>query len=507
MAAAHATHKTLSVDDRTQLGERGWPVYRTAMVAGLVGLVASVLLGFFADHDHSFRGFFFAYLAAYGFWLSIGLGGLFFVLVQHLTKAGWSVSVRRVPEAIASTLPVLGILSAPLVISVLLHNGALYPWALPLSAAGKHEVHEADKPSELPGQHGQPDQAKQSTVTEQSTHSGPGTETKVSPDAHGAAAAAATEHGGHGGQADEHGEHGGHDAQAHHFERGVLTPEILAKRHFLNPAFFTIRMVVYVAIWSILGLWYWRQSVAQDADGDVNRTVRMQAYAPVSAILLALSLSFGAVDLMMSLDPIWYSTIFGVYYFAGAAVAIFAVMGLTYTMLQRAGYLRQSVTIDHYHDIGKFLFAFVFFWGYIAFSQFMLLWYGNIPEETQWFARHGATTVDSDITGWTWVGLALLFGHLLIPFAGLLSRHVKRSRGGLVFWSVWMLVFHYVDIHWIVMPEMGKDYNVMTLVLSLLTLVGVGGVVVAAAARSLSAASLLPTHDPRLDESMLYSNP
>ena len=146
----------------------------------------------------------------------------------------------------------------------------------------------------------------------------------------------------------------------------------------------------------------------------------------------------------MSLDPHWYSTMFGVYYFAGCVVAFFATLIIIVYLLQQAGYLRESVTIEHYHDLGKFLFAFVFFWGYIAFSQYMLLWYANIPEEADLVRRrHGAHDRPSaDVNGvesWRLVA-ACCSASSLIPFAGLLSRHVKRNAGLLVFWAVWLLV-------------------------------------------------------------------
>ena len=172
--------------------------------------------------------------------------------------------------------------------------------------------------------------------------------------------------------------------------------------------------------------------------------------------------------------------------------------------------MTRSVTVEHYHDLGKYLFAFTFFWGYIAFSQFMLLWYANIPDEVEWFNRHGATTVSSHVNIWSWVILAILFGQLLIPFAGLLSRHVKRDVGFLVFWAVWVLGFHYIDTYWMVMPEYfvtrGKHVTTISLIVDLAALVGIGGVFVAALIRSMAPHSLRPTGDPRLPECLAFHN-
>src|SRR5262249_4784426 len=156
--------------------------------------------------------------------------------------------------------------------------------------------------------------------------------------------------------------------------------------------FFAIRLVIYVVIWAILGFWYWKQSVRQDQTGDLAITHRLQAVAPMGLVILGLTMTFALWDWVMSLDPMWYSTIFGVYYFAGTVLAVFSAMVLTVRFLQSRGLLVKSVTIEHYHDMGKFMFGFIFFWGYIAFSQFMLQWYGNLTDETEWYLRHGAST-------------------------------------------------------------------------------------------------------------------
>jgi hypothetical protein len=193
-----------------------------------------------------------------------------------------------------------------------------------------------------------------------------------------------------------------------------------------------------------MALWYWRQSTAQDESRDAKLTEKMQARSAPAMVAYGLTVTLAAFDLLMSLDPRWYSTIFGVYFFAGATIACFSSVIIAVNLLHRGGHLLRGVTVEHFHDLGKFLFCFVFFWGYIAFSQYMLLWYANIPEETEWLRRHGATTVRGDMNGFTAVAVILLFGQLLIPFGGLLSRHVKRNRKALLFWAIWVLVFHWV---------------------------------------------------------------
>jgi hypothetical protein len=281
--------------------------------------------------------------------------------------------------------------------------------------------------------------------------------------------------------------------------------ELTLKKHaVLNRWFFTLRVVFYFAIWSLLALWYWRRSTEQDRSGDVALTTRMQGHAAPALVVFALLITFAAFDLIMSLDPHWFSTIFGVYVLAGCMLAGFATLIIVHMHLQRLGYLTQSVNVEHYHDLGKWLFGFVFFWGYIAFSQYMLIWYANIPEETEWLARRGATTARLDISGFTWVALALLFGQLLIPFVGLMSRHAKRNKTVLAFWAMWVLAFHWLDLYWLIMPEL--DGRVHFGLIELLCFIGIGGIFMATSLRMMAKAPLRPVNDPRLQESLAFEN-
>ncbi len=275
------------------------------------------------------------------------------------------------------------------------------------------------------------------------------------------------------------------------------------KGFYLNPPFFICRLAFYFVVWSMLGVWYWKQSVTQDDLGGITLTLQMQWWAPLGLILFGLTLTFAMWDWIMSLDPGWYSTIFGVYYFAGSALAIFASLVLTVRLLQSRGLLLNSVTVEHYHDLGKFLFGFTFFWGYIAFSQYMLQWYGNIPDETEWFVRHGASTAHPN--AFSPVAIALLFGHFLIPFAGLLSRHVKRNPAALTFWAVWVLAFCWLDMFWLVMPQFDNGKLHFGLI-DLAAFVGIGGVFVAFVVRKASHDSVRAMRDPRLADSLAFEN-
>jgi hypothetical protein len=235
----------------------------------------------------------------------------------------------------------------------------------------------------------------------------------------------------------------------------------------------------------------------------------MQKWSGFCLIVLGLTLTFAAFDLFMSLDPHWYSTMFGVYYFAGCALSMFATMILLIWLMQNAGFLREAVTPEHYHDLGKFMFAFTFFWGYVTFSQYMLLWYSSIPEEVTWMSRHGATTrvdVPAEHLQWGWWAILVLFGCFVIPFAGLLSRHAKRNVKAVVFWAVWVLVFQFVNMCWIVLPEVRVGFSWMNLLAAIAAWFGIGGIFVFCWLRNTAEARIRPVNDPRVFESAAFVN-
>jgi len=275
-------------------------------------------------------------------------------------------------------------------------------------------------------------------------------------------------------------------------------PALQAKAAYLNVPFFVARLVVYFAVWAVTARYYFRRSTLQDDSGDVALTVKMERRAAIAMVAFGVTLTFAAIDLVMSLDPRWYSTIFGVYYFAGSVVGIYALLIVLTYSLQRAGYLRGAITVEHYHDLGKLLFGFVVFWAYIGFSQYMLIWYANIPEETRWLAVR-------QTGGWGWVGLVLLFGHFVVPFVALLSRAPKRRPRLLAAAAVWMLAMHWVDVYWLVAPAGDPGRPVPHLV-DLTLLVGLGSWLLAAAAFAVRRRSLVPERDPRLAESLAFEN-
>jgi hypothetical protein len=221
---------------------------------------------------------------------------------------------------------------------------------------------------------------------------------------------------------------------------------LLHKLNWLSPEFFAVRYVIYGVLFSGMAWYFTKKSREQDESGDpkISETLRI-ASAP-AMIVYALITCFAAFDILMSMAPKWYSTIYGVNFWGSACVGGFAALGLMVLGIQRTGRLTHSVNPEHYHDIGKWMFAFTFFWAYTAFSQFMLQWYGNMPEETVWYKYR--------LFGeWQWVSIAMLVGFWAFPFVFLMSRWTKRIVPSLVFFAVWQLVFHWLDLYWNVMPS------------------------------------------------------
>ena len=210
-------------------------------------------------------------------------------------------------------------------------------------------------------------------------------------------------------------------------------------------------------------------------------------------------MTLATVDWMMSLDPHWYSTIFGVYYFSGSVVGILALLLVLLVHLQSKGSLVRSVTGEHYHDLGKLLFGFTAFWAYIAFSQFMLIWYGNIPEETVWYAHRWEH-------GWQYLSIALVIGHFVVPFFFMLPRGIKRSRPLILIASYWMLFMHYLDLYWLIMPSFRPEQGLHPHLLDVTTLIAVGGVFAGVLGVLMRRSSLVPVRDPRLAESLAFEN-
>jgi hypothetical protein len=270
------------------------------------------------------------------------------------------------------------------------------------------------------------------------------------------------------------------------------------KSPYLNVPFFLIRALLYFVCWSSIAVLYYLGSRGQDATGDPTVSARLRRLAGPAIIVVALTSSFASVDWIMSLTPHWYSTMFGVYFFAGSFVGFIALLSVVAVAMQRARLLDTIINAEHLHDIGKFLFAFTAFWAYIAFSQFFLIWYANMPEETIWFKARLEGS-------WKMVSIFLMVGHFAAPFFYLMGRAVKRRGVTLAIGGAWLLVMHFVDLYWQVMPTLHPE-GIRPSVLDVAAFAAIGGCFVAAASLLMRRHALIPLRDPRLAESLAFEN-
>jgi len=384
----------------------GHPWNRLPAIGGAVALLGVALCGVLGPGNP--KQFFFSWLVAFLFFLTLTLGALFFVLIQYASQGGWSVVLRRIGETIFALLPVMAVLFLPLLLGL----SHLYPWAVP-------------------------------------------------------------------GAAD-------HDAL------------LRWKAPYLNVPFFLVRAVIFFGSWSLIALFYYRGSRGQDVTGDPAVSARLRRLAGPAIIVLGLTQTFAAVDWIMSLTPNWYSTMFGVYFFAGSLLGFVALLSVIAVAMRRAGLLDTVISPEHLQDVGKLLFGFTAFWAYIGFSQYFLMWYANLPEETFWYKAR--------IEGsWLPVSLFLMAGHFALPFLYLMGRTVKRNGVTLAIGGAWVLAMHFIDLYWQVMPTLHPE-GFRPSILDVAALLTVGGCFVAAASWLLRRQALVPVRDPRLAESLAFEN-
>jgi hypothetical protein len=274
----------------------------------------------------------------------------------------------------------------------------------------------------------------------------------------------------------------------------VAADELLAhKAGYLNLTFFVVRMVLFFAAWLLFKHKLVGGSVEQDKTGDDSITHRSVGWGVAFLLVFALSFSLFGVDILMSLQAHWFSTIFGIYLFAGLFQSTMAAMILMIVYCMRKGLLKGYVDENHLHDLGKYLFAFTVFWAYIAYSQYMLIWYANLPEETVFFLPR--------VTGsWTYVTAGLLLFKFIVPFMALLPRWAKRSTVHLSAVSILILVMQYVDIYWLIYPNLGDGSLVFGLP-EIGCFLGFTGAFVFVVSRFLGTYSIVPVKDPRQFES------
>lgn len=372
-----------------------------AMAAAALGSIA-FLVGVFKFQDRVWP----AFLMAFFYFVCLALGGLFFCSINSVTRAGWSVSVRRIAESLTAFIPFI------LVGGLILLFGLkyLYPWA---------------------------------------------------------------------------------DA-----ERMATDTLLQAKKAYLNYPFFLVRILVFGLL-----MWLFRhqivgRSLTQDKTGDAQLTHSAVPWSIAFLLVFSLGFSLFSVDLLMVLLPHWYSTIWGVYCFAGLIQATFAFMILLTFAVKNSGAVKGYINVEHVHDLAKFLKGFTVFWAYIAFSQFMLIWYANIPEETEFFLLRAQN-------GWLAVSLALLVFRFIVPFLILLPRGAKRSEGTLKLVSLGVLVMQFVDLYWLIYPNF-NDNHVTFGVIEVLVFAGMAGIFMLSIFRFFEKHSPVAIKDPRMHEALSH---
>ena len=377
---------------------------KVLLLSGVLGLLSLFYI------NRSSGPFYLDYLSVYGYFISLSIGATFLILLMYLTRAGWGVVIKRVPEHLMSLLPIYALLFIPILFGL----DHIFEWLDP-----SHIAHD---------------------------------------------------------------------------------PLIQAKLPYLNLEFFVIRNIIYFVVFSVVSSYYWKNSIRQDNSNKEESseiTKKLQRKSPLAILLMSLVTSFASFDWLMSLYPHWFSTIFGIYYFAGCMVFVLAVTILIYEILLRYNLVKDYPNTEHFHDLSKLLYGFVIFWSYVSFSQYFLTWYANIPEFTQWYYPRL-------IGEWKVLFFTLIVLHFLLPLFGFMSRHVKRSATGRISFCLLFIIIHYLDIRFIVYPNFtsvnsisGNEY-LLLIVFSL--------IIIPLISFKILKYKILPENDPRYSESKKLEN-
>ncbi len=437
----HVTFKDLPEGGEKFDPAKGSKLIGAFAVIGGLGLAGSIYG--FAAHSDTFS---YSWLFAIFFAFTVMVGSCFWVLLHNATNSSWGVAIRRLFENLANMVPVLLILALPLMLpSVQKH---LYEWMNHHREAATHAA-----------------------------------------------------------------EHGGtvHEALHHMAEANPHLHVLVEKfgylnisQHFIPPFSWQTRFFLYFLI-----LWYIARhlrglSLRQEQDGNIKHTISARNSSCRWLFPFALTATFASVDWLMSLDYTWFSTMWGVYIFAGSAWVSMAVMIMLVAWLRSLGYLQKVFSDEHYHLMGKLLFTFTVFWAYIAFSQYFLIWYANITEETRFYLIRNTE-------GWRWVSIFIVVGHFVGPFILLLSQPRKKNPVVMVTVCLWIIFMHVVDMYWNVIPERGPSLGMGVLAPGaiwgdIFALMGVVGTMGFIFLRKLGGNSLYPWRDPRLLESVNVVN-
>ena len=263
---------------------------------------------------------------------------------------------------------------------------------------------------------------------------------------------------------------------------------LMEKAKYLNLSFFAVRAAIYFAIWLTLAFFLNRWSLLQDKTADPQVTKRMRMLSGPGMVLLVFTVTFASIDWFMSLDPEWSSTIYGFIFVGAWSLSALAFVVAVMAALAKHEPMNHAVGQLHFHDLGKLLLALVMLWSYFAFSQFLIIWSGNLPEEIRWYLprTHGA---------WGAIALAVVLLHFAFPFLFLLSRSFKRDAGKLVIVALLILAMRLVDLFWMITPNFtGERFHIS--LMDLVAPIAIGGFWLGFFARELTTRPLIPINDP-----------
>ena len=269
---------------------------------------------------------------------------------------------------------------------------------------------------------------------------------------------------------------------------------LVAKQPYLNPAFFLIRAAVYFAIWFVLMYFMNKWSADQDRTAERRFSGAMSKLSGPGIILFVFTTTFASIDWVMSLDAEWFSTIYGLLYVAGWTLSAFSLVIAVMVWLATRKPLEGVVRAPHFHDLGKLLLAFVMLWAYFAFSQFLIIWSGNIPEETKWYLARLRG-------GWGWIGVGIVLLHFALPFVLLLSRDLKRNARKLALIAGLIFLMRFIDLYWLIVPEFHRRQLTIEW-MSIVAPVAFGGLWLAFFIWQLRLRPLLPINDPYFEEAI-----
>jgi len=274
----------------------------------------------------------------------------------------------------------------------------------------------------------------------------------------------------------------------------ALKHALAHKAPFLNVPFFLVRAVFYFAVWNLMSYFLNKWSLEQDRTGHRPLTTKLQSLSGPGLVLYGLTVTFASIDWMMSLEPQWFSTMYGILIMGGQGLSAMAFIIAVVVVLSQYKPLSEVIKPRHLHDLGKLMLAFLMLWAYFGFSQFLIIWSGNLPEEIPWYVRRLQSS-------WKWLGLALVVLQFALPFVLLLSRDLKRNARRLVIVATVVIVMRLVDLIWLTGPDFYQGaFRIHWM--DVLMPIGLGGLWLAYFAYQLKARPLLPIGDPFFEEAL-----